>query len=441
MSNRNRITLALLAVFILPWSNTASSANVPGAPEGWSVEAPREEIRPSFAYEPAGGPNGKGAFCIKADEREGLQGRWTKTFPVVGDRYYRFRAVRKTKDVDCQRRSALVLITWQNDKGKLVPGGVKLRRPEFPSDRQTDAAGWTEVSDTYHVPAKATQAVVELGLQWARGGSIEWSEVALAEVPKPKHRKVRLATIHFRPSGGKSPADNLKQFVPLIAKAAEQRADLVCLGECITYIGTGLKSADVAEPMPGPSSQFLGRLAKKHDLYIVAGLTERVDKLIYNTAVLLGPEGKLVGKYRKTCLPREETWGTMPGHEYPVFQTRFGKVGMMVCWDVHFPEVARNLANHGAEVIALPIWGGNPLLARARAVENQLFLVTSTYSTMEDWMKSGIIDRKGDWLVQGKDWGEVLVVEVDLDEQTQWPYLGDFKARIPRERPVPGCVD
>ena len=82
--------------------------------------------------------------------------------------------------------------------------------------------------------------------------------------------------------------------------------------------------------------------------------------------MLIGPDGKLVGKYRKVCLPRGEVEGGIaPGSDYPVFATRFGKVGMMVCYDGFFPEVARELTNRGAEVIAWPVWGCNPLLARA----------------------------------------------------------------------------
>ena len=177
---------------------------------------------------------------------------------------------------------------------------------------------------------------------------------------------MRLASVHFRPSGGKSSADNCRTFEPLIEEAARQKADLVVLGETVTYVGLGMTPAEVAEPVPGPSTEYFGQLAKKRDLYIVVSLYERVDHLVYNAAVLIGPEGEITGKYRKVTLPREEIErGVAPGSEYPVFDTRFGKVGMMVCYDGFFPEVARRLTNHGAEVIAWPVWGCNPELARA----------------------------------------------------------------------------
>ena len=170
----------------------------------------------------------------------------------------------------------------------------------------------------------------------------------------------------------------------------------------------------------------------------MAGLLERADKLIYNVAVLLGPEGEIVGKYRKVCIPREEIkGGVSPGYDYPVFELPFGKVGMMVCYDVHFPEVARELSNRGAELIAMPIWGGHPNLAKARAIENQIFLLTSTYTEADkDWMRTGVWAPDGELIATTKTWGTVVVAEIDLGARAPWPYVGDFRGRIPRERPV-----
>jgi predicted amidohydrolase len=441
---------ALVLLLVTAWPGRAQPAGKPVLPDGWHPAAPREEIRPAISFDRNGGPNGSGAFVIATDAGVGQHGWVRKTFCVTGGKTYRFHVLRKTANVDSPRRSTPARIVWQDDKGNLVPADVpagyrQLGRPvptaepEHPPDGVTDRQGWTTLMAHYRAPAKATRAVVELHLQWAPKAQARWTVAAFGEADPEPARKVRLATAHHRPSG-KSPRANCEEYAPLVAEAARQGADLVVLGETVPYVGVGKKPHEVAETVPGPSTEYFGGLARKHGLHIVVSLYERDGRVTYNAAVLLGTDGQVVGKYRKVCLPHAEIEaGVMPGSDYPVFETKFGKVGLMVCYDGFFPEVARELTRRGAEVIAWPVWGCDPLLARARANENRVFVVSSTYTDAgADWMLSAVYGRDGTPLAVSRKWGTVAVTEVDLRERHVGPYnLGDFHAMVQRHRPLP----
>ena len=441
------VELAVLIAAEPPSLKAAADAPIP---PGWEAAAQREEIRPTFSFDAKGGPKSEGALVIVAGDSVSQQGRFQKAFTVSGGKYYSFEALRKTASVEVPRRSTPVRIVWQDKEGKAVyadppsgremeAGSIPLAEPEHPLDGPTDQQGWTQVTGLYRAPTKASKAIVELHLQWAPRGRVEWSGPKFVEAPVPQSRKVRLATVHYIPSG-KSPRTNCEEYAPFISEASKQRADLVVLGETVPYVGVGKKPHETAEPIPGPSTEYFGELAKTHDLHIVVSLYEREDTAVYNTAVLLGPDGKLIGKYRKVCLPHSEIEdGVTPGKDYPVFDTKFGKVGMMVCYDGFFPEVARELTNRGAEVIAWPVWGCNPLLAQARACENHVYLVSSTYTDVKsNWTLSAVYDHAGTPIAKGKRWGEVVVAEVDLSKRHFWRNnLGDFHAMAQRHRPPP----
>jgi predicted amidohydrolase len=429
----------LIAFPVIALTLFSAAATGSEIPSGWRADSYRAETKPAFSVEAKDGKTAGPAMVIAADSRPGLDGFWVREFPVVGGRWYRFRVWRRAENMAEPRRNANAEVFWIGSRGRPVPTDEEVAmQPDFLADGETGRDGWTEVSGVYRAPSRATKAEMHLHLRWASNARVFWSDASITEIATPPTRKVRLAAAHFKPRGGKSPADNCRMYAPMIEEAARRNADLIVLGEALTAVDNGHTFAAAAEPIPGPSTNYFGELARKHNIYVVAGLVERERHVIYNTAVLLGPDGVLMGKYRKVTIPTLEVQaGVAPGEEYPVFQTRFGKLGIMICYDVWFPEVARQLANRGAEVIAMPIYGGNHSLAVARAIENQIHLVSSTYMPpSEELIRSGVIDQLGRQMAAADREGTVAIAEVDLEKNAAWSWLGYFRARVPRDRPV-----
>jgi predicted amidohydrolase len=239
-----------------------------------------------------------------------------------------------------------------------------------------------------------------------------------------------VASINYRPGRKNgSAAENIQSFINAAEKAIPGKVDVILFPEGTPAVGTGLAYADVAESIPGPITRQYGDLAKKRGAYVVAGVYEREGNAVYNTSVVIDRRGEVAGKYRKVYIPREEIEvGIAPGSEYPVFDTDFGRIGMMICWDSEYPDPARALALKGAEIIFLPIWDGEPTLVRARAIENHLFLVESSYGS-----PTQILDPEGNQLALAAQIGTAAVATLDLNRRYKDPWLGDMRARMMKE--------
>ncbi len=391
----------------------------------WKFYSQREEIAPAHWVDGDIVFGDQPTLALAGEGKAYINGSWARLINVIPGRFYEFKTHFKTDIISQIDRSVLAQITWLNKTGERVD---VIEFPAFQAIRNND---WNQIRQIYKVPESTTQARIDLILRWAPEGTVFFGGTELNEVAPPGSRMVRVAAIHHRPRNMENSSQSRKSFEPHIIRAGEKGADIVCLPEGITIVGTSLNYVEVSESIPGPSTEYLGRLAREHEMYIVAGIYEREGPVVYNTSILIGRDGMLKGKYRKTTLPREEIdGGITPGNEFPVFDTDFGRIGMMICWDVFFPEVSREISLKGAEIIFMPIWGGDITLSKARAIENQIYLVSSTYD-----MKTGIFDKTGKLIVEGTEDNPVAIADIDLNKREMWWWLGEFRNRIKRERP------
>lgn len=414
--------LIFMLLICAGWSFPASAQDM----QEWRFESQRAEIAPQHSIDKKLALNGKPTLSLRGGGKDFAAGYWYTVVPAESGTFYNFRTHFKSANVDDPHRSVLARVLWQDEKGSIV--GFR----EYPATLKDESRnGWGIIEQSYQAPENTRSARLELHYRWDGDGSVNFGNTTFEKTTAPEKRMVRLATVHHRPRDSRSSAENLEAFAALVDQAGAQKADIVCLPEGVTIVGTKHDYVSASETLPGPTTKYLGEVARRNNLYIVAGVLEKEGDVVYNTAVLIDRNGNFAGKYRKTSLPREEIdGGVTPGDSFPIFDTDFGRIGIMICWDVTFPEAARALAQQGAEVIFLPIWGGDLTLAKARAIENQVYVVSSTYD-----MITGVIDLEGKVMKEAKDDKEVVIVDVNLNEQKLWPWLGDFKNRIPREMP------
>lgn len=382
----------------------------------WRIWSPRAEIQP-LAMLPM-----DGTLALSGAGNPAVFGGWVKPLSGVQEgQWYRFEAQYSTAGLRRPWNQVLVRLEWKDAKGNQT-GEI-----EFAWHEEKNGA-WTKVWEQALAPPSAVAAELQLYLYDSEGGGVRFNHAHFEKVAAPLARKVRLASVRYRPQNVEGGESSVKVLAAL-AQQKVQQADLIVFGEAITFIGSSKTFADVAEPADGPTARMLGELARSKRAYVVAGIVEREGTSLYNTAILLNREGKLAGKYRKVHLPHAEIEGGLrPGSEFPVFSTDFGKLGLMICYDVFFSDAAKALSLAGAEIVAMPIWGGDEVLAKARSIEGRIFLVSSGYDH-----PSYIQDPNGVRLSEASSNGSVAFAEVDLNRRYPEQWLGDMKAHRMRE--------
>jgi N-carbamoylputrescine amidase len=261
-----------------------------------------------------------------------------------------------------------------------------------------------------------------------------------------------------------NPAENLARAGDKIREAARRGAQIICLHELfLSEYFCREENPDLfnlAEPIPGPSTEALGVIAREAKVALVASLFERRGPGVYhNTAAVIDADGSLLGRYRKMHIPDDplyyEKFYFTPGDlGFPVFDTRYGRIGVQVCWDQWYPEGARLVSLAGAQVIFYPTTiGWHPqekkefgaaqldawrTIQRAHAIANGVYVAVANRvgsegtpeSCLEFWGNSFVADPFGEILAQAPGPTEnILVVECDParseDVRRNWPFFRD----------------
>jgi N-carbamoylputrescine amidase len=262
-----------------------------------------------------------------------------------------------------------------------------------------------------------------------------------------------------------SPAANLRKTLSLARRAARQGAQIICTQELFRsqYFCQAEKHEyfQLAEPVPGPTTRACQKLAKELGVVVVASLFERrAAGLYHNTAVIIDADGRLLGRYRKMHIPDDplyyEKFYFTPGDTgFRAWTTRFGRIGVLICWDQWYPEAARLTAMQGAEILFYPTaigWhpaekkasgaaqhGAWETIQRGHAVANGCYVAAVNRigrerpeggDGLEFWGQSFVAGTSGEILARASvDQEEVMLVPVDLGRvdttRTHWPFLRD----------------
>ena len=267
-------------------------------------------------------------------------------------------------------------------------------------------------------------------------------------------REVTVAVVQMHPRLAEV-EENLARMSDFVEKiCTAQNVDLIVFPELTTTgYECGVRFTDLAERVPGHTVNYLAERASAFSTYLAFGMVakEKVESILYNAAVLIGPDGEVLGRYHKVHPRGEERLPFRPGYRYLVLETGFGNVGLLLGWDLAFPETARSLALDGAEIVCVCAnWGHSPAQERelfveewqtyvhARARENALYVVASNRIGEEDsyhfFGDSRVVGPRGEtyaFIEEEIEGYAVARIDLDIVRQTR-EELQLMQCRVPQ---------
>jgi predicted amidohydrolase len=325
----------------------------------WS---PDERQQPEFFREEGGilgMRDGGKAHCF---------GKWLSTAEVQPGAAYTARVEYHAEGVAHEPLSVYVLMNWKNADGQYI------RREYMERSEGCGGSGWVAMARTAMAPESA--ASVELELSFCETGTVRYRNLSLTAAEAVPPRPVRIASAFFEPR--RNLVKNLDTMLGLCGQAGEMKADILVFTEYAYDRGAAQTMRERGCPFPGAVTGRFSEMARKYNMYILVNLAEEEDGFYFNSTAVIDRAGALIGRYRKAHLPTmEKEAGFCPGGELPVFALDFGTIGMLICFDLEYPEAGRTLRHKGAEIIFVPTVGNYLVQSQMQARWNGVYVVTS----------------------------------------------------------------
>jgi len=384
------------------------SENLLAPLSSWEVWSQRENIRPLRESLP------EGEKLIS--KRFGDCGKLRTKVEVEAGATYELKATFTVEDMAHPKMSTRFVFDSYDATGK---------------DIQCDYAGvYTEqdgvytATGTFMALKDSAYALVSAMIMSTENGSLLVKEMSLRKVTPIPERKVTMAAAFIDPYLKRNHETYEERFEKILAvcdKAGQQKVDILCFPEVIgTFMIPQPNPGYYMEPIPGPRTEALAKKAKKYGMYIIFNGGELADGLHYNTSVILDRQGEILGKYRKCHITYNAlNNGSTPGDEgYPVFDTDFGRIGTVTCFDQFFPESIRSLAVQGAEIVFVPTVGDGHTQLQAKAMENSIYICCAgvNHAKHSDQPMSRNISRTGEIIAGTNEDMGLAISTVDLNK-------------------------
>jgi len=365
-------------------------------PDGWSFSSPSDGIAPDSALNRENGE--VVSLVARATGDRYAFGCWRGSANLTLGKWYVASVRARVRNVTDPALSILATVA----KHFLVP-------------KQQDGDGIL-LEQVFKHGADSDGNNIELFLRASETGQVEWFDPCVMEISEPQFRKTRVATVRFGDACSLSLQQQRSRVIEKLDQAGALNPDIVVLTETTPIVGVQDNDSmatwsGAAETVPdGPICRVLSGAAERYAMYVTAGIIERRGEYLFNTAVLFDRKGNFVGQYDKTHLTFGELcFGISCGSDYPVFDLDCGRIGIHICYDEWFPEVARYYAYKGVEILFLLVAGGKPITWRTRALDNGIYFVSSSVTP-----PSMIIDSSGEIIAETHGDG-IAFADLNLD--------------------------